>query len=145
MSKSLKLKAETEDDLVVMSSVLQDSILKVGEIIFNPRGRFLNLRLSRFRNETKDINERVETGLRIDSVLSVKSRLIDRSEPEAFAVLLAVQFERASVSAEDPSGNLKLVFAGGGEIDVEVECVDATLVDLDNSRVTDKLPIHYDG
>jgi len=144
MSGSLKLRAENEDDLVVISSALQDAILKVGEIVFNPRGRYLSLRLSRFRHENNK-NERVETGLRIDSVLGVKSRLIDRSDPEAFAVLLSLQFDKASVSAEDPSGDLRLVFAGGGEIDIAVECVDATLADLKNVRTTDKLPIHYDG
>ena len=59
MSQALKLRAEGEDDLVVISSALQDAILKVGEISYNQDGRFLSLRLSRFRHENHDKGERV--------------------------------------------------------------------------------------
>jgi len=145
MSQKLKLRAESADDLVVISSALQDAILKVGEIAYNPKGRFLSLRLSRFRHESDDKAERVETGLRVDSVLGVKSRLIDRTDPNAFAVLLSCSFTKKTRFKKDPEGEIVLVFAGGGEISIEVECVDLTLADISAGRVTDKLPIHYDG
>ncbi len=145
MSQALKLRAETKDDLVVISSTLQDAILKVGEISYDTKGRFLNLRLSRFKHENQSASERVQTGLRIDSVLNVKSRQIDRSDPEAFAVLLSVNFEKASKSKTDPSGVLQLVFAGGGEMNVDVECIEVMLADVSTVRVTDKLPLHSDG
>jgi len=39
MSKQLKLKAETADDLTILSSSLQDAIVRVGEIKFDRKGR----------------------------------------------------------------------------------------------------------
>lgn len=144
---SLKLRAESEEDLVVISSALQDAILKVGEIAYNSRGRFLTLRLSRFKHEggQKGGNkgERVKTGLRIDSIIKVKSRGLDRRDPEAYAVLLSLRFEASSVSSDDPSGWVHLVLAGGGELALEVECIDVILADTGDTRATDKRPIHY--
>jgi len=142
MSGSLKLRAESEDDLVVISSALQDAILKVGEIAYNSRGRFVTLRLSRFKHEQNNKNERVKTGLRIDSILKVRSRGLDRRDPDAYAVLLSMHF---TVSTDDPSGVIHLVLAGGGELALEVECVDVILADTNEARETDKLPLHYDG
>lgn len=141
---SLKLRAETEEGLIVISSALQDAILKVGEIVYNNRGRFLTLRLSRFKHEQSQKAERVQTGLRIDSVLNIKSRALDRTDPDAYVVLLSVRFE-ASPEKEDPSGFVHLVLAGGGELAIKVECIDLILADTDEVRETDKLPIHYDG
>lgn len=150
-SKSaLKLRAETEDDLVVISSALQDAILKVGEIVYNNRGRFMTLRLSRFKHEARFKHEqdqkaeRVQTGLRIDSILNIKSRNLDRTDPDAYAVLLSMRFE-PSKEKGDPSGLVHLVLAGGGELAVKVECIDVILADTKEVRETDKLPIHYDG
>lgn len=144
MSGSLKLKAETEEDLIVISSTLQDAILKVGEVVYNNRGRFLTLRLSRFKHEQDRKSERVQTGLRIDSVLNIKSRSLDRTDPEAYAVLLSMRFD-PSKEKEDPSGVIHLVLAGGGELAIKVECIDVILADTAKTRETDKLPIHYDG
>jgi len=145
MSGSLKLRAESEDDLVVISSALQDAILKVGEIAYNSRGRFVTLRLSRFKHEQNNKNERVKTGLRIDSILKVRSRGLDRRDPDAYAVLLSMHFAETSISTDDPSGVIHLVLAGGGELALEVECVDVILADTNEARETDKLPLHYDG
>jgi len=142
-TSGLKLRAETEDDLIVISSALQDAILKVGEIIYNNRGRFLTIRLSRFRHEQDKKSERVQTGLRIDSVLNIKSRALDRADPDAYAVLLSLRFE-ASKEKDDPSGLIHLVLAGGGEIAIKVECIDIILADTAETRETDKLPLHYD-
>lgn len=145
MSQTLRLRAETNDDLVVISSALQDAILKVGEIAYDASGRYVSLRLSRFRNESDGDAERIQTGLRIDSVLGVQSRQIDKSDPDAYAVLLSCQFVKKTKKKTDPSGYIHLVFAGGGEINIEAECIDVTLIDVSDARKTDKLPLHYDG
>lgn len=144
-SKSaLRLRAETQEDLVVISSALQDAILKVGEIVYNNRGRFMTIRLSRFKHEQDQKAERVQTGLRIDSILNIKSRALDRADPEAYAVLLSMRFEPSTENG-DPSGLIHLILAGGGELAIKVECIDVILADTKEVRETDKLPVHYDG
>lgn len=138
MSTLLKLKAETETDLDVFSSTVQDAILKVGDISYNTKNRTLSLRLSRFAHE-KSKAERRLAGLSFGSVLGVQARGIDRSDPEAMMVLLSLSFTK---TRPKPSGVLTCIFAGGGEIKAQVECIDGILADISAGRETDKIPLH---
>ena len=81
MSK-LRLRAESQADLEIIAAAVQDAILRVGEINYDLRGRSLTLRMTRFQHET-DKAARAQSGLRFDSVLGVRTRGIDRSDPEA--------------------------------------------------------------
>ncbi|MDA8708816.1 DUF2948 family protein, partial [Hellea sp.] len=118
----LRLRAETQADLQIIASAVQDAILRVGEINYDLRGRSLTLRMTRFQHES-DKAARAQSGIRFDSVLGVRTRRIDRSDPEAMAVLLNVVFEQT----DKPAGTVTLIFAGGGELQAEVECLDAIL------------------
>jgi len=139
MSSELRLKAETAEDLTVLSSALQDAILRVGEIQYSSKARSFTLRLSRFRHEVDNNPERVLCGLRFDGVLAVSSKGLKRDTPDALAVLIALTFAPA---AEAPSGEIHLVFAGGGEILLNVECIDAVLADVSAPRQTSSVPLH---
>lgn len=136
MSK-LRLKAETKTDLDIIAAAVQDAILRVGEINYDLRGRSLTLRMTRFQHES-DKAARAQSGLRFDSVLGVRTRGIDRSDPEAMAVLLNVVFEQT----DKPAGVLTLIFAGGGELQADVECLDVILADVTDAVETGKLPLH---
>ena len=141
MTHNLKLKAETKQDLTVISSSLQDAILRVGDIRYVSKSRYLTLRVTRYRHETGE-SARILTAVWVDSVLSVRSRGIDRSDSDAMAVLLSVDFvEGKSV----PEGLLVFTFAGGGELSLHVECIDLLMADQGEPRITDKTPIHPDG
>ena len=136
MSK-LRLKAETQADLEIIAAAVQDAILRVGEINYDLRGRSLTLRMTRFQHES-DKAARAQSGLRFDGVLGVRTRGIDRSDPEAMAVLLNIVFNET----DKPAGAISLIFAGGGELQADVECLDVTLADVTDARQTDKLPLH---
>ena len=71
-------------------------------------------------------------------MLNVKARGIDRSDPEAMAVLLNLDFELTDA----PAGIMRLVFAGGGELQADVEALEVILADVTEARETDKLPLH---
>ena len=43
---------------------------------------------------------------------------------------------------DKPAGVVTLIFAGGGELQADVECLDAILADVTDARETDKLPLH---
>lgn len=144
MTQPLRLKAETDEDLTVISSVLQDAILKVGDIRRDLNARAVTLRVTRFAHEglpKSKAGRRVQAGLRIDSVMSAQAKGVDRSDPEAMMVLLAVQFD---ASDDAPSGTLSLIFAGDGTLKLDVECIDLTLADISESRNTTKVPLHPD-
>lgn len=138
MSKPLKLKAETSEDLQVLSSLVQDAILRVGEIRYDAGARSLSCRMTRFRHES-DKSQRVLTGLRIDGITKLRSRGVDRSDPEAMIVLLDIAFDPES---DGPGGTLTLNFAGQGDLQAEIECLELILADVSEPRDTDAVPLH---
>jgi len=138
MSTKLKLLAETSEGLTVLSAALQDAIIRVGDIHFDRDGRSLVLITSRYCHET-DVPTRVKSGLGLHNVLSVKMKGINRADPDAFLVLLSVDF---TPSDEPPGGEINLIFAGGGEISIAAECLEARLVDIQNERPTKSVPLH---
>jgi len=136
----LRLLAEDADDLAVISAALQDAVAKVGDIEWDARGRRLTLALNRFRWEAPGalLGERVRAGLQFGSVLAVKARNIRREPPDAVVELLAVSFE----PGEPPGGAIRLAFAGGGDMLLTVECVDAALADVSAPWPTPSTPAH---
>lgn len=133
----LRLLAEDADDLAVISAALQDAVGKVGDIAFEPRARRLTVVTNRYRWEGKG-GERVRCALQVGSVLGVQTRRIRRDARPAVVELLAITFE----PGEAPSGSLTLTFAGGGDIRVQVECVDVILADLSDPWSTPRSPTH---
>jgi hypothetical protein len=136
----LRLLAEDEDDLAVISAALQDAIAKVGDIEWDARGRRFTLALNRYLWEVPGglLGNRVRAGLQFGSVLAVKSRNVRRDPPDAVIELLAVRFE----PGEAPGGVIRLAFAGGGDLELTVECVDAALADVSAPWPTSSTPAH---
>jgi hypothetical protein len=136
----LRLLAEDEDDLAVISAAVQDAVATVGDIQWEPRGRRLTIALNRFRWEAPGglLGERVRAGLQFGSVLAVKTRNLRRELPEAVVQLLAVSFE----AGEPPGGVVRMAFAGGGDMALTVECVDAALADVSQPWATASTPTH---
>jgi len=124
----LRLRAEDADDLRVISAALQDAVLKVGEIRWEPAARSLTLQLNRFRWEMSD-RKRVRAALQFGHVLDVKARRVRRDAPDAVLSLLAVTFESGD-DPEDPSGVVTLAFSGGADLRLRVEALDAVLADV---------------
>ncbi len=137
----LRLQAMDKHDLTVLSAALQDGIAQVGDIKFDRNARSLSIVLARFRWELPDYGkgERVGAALRIDGVMNVRSRGINRSDPEARMVLLSMEFVAGTTA---PEGLLTLNFAGGGELALEVEAIDAMLLDVTPPRAARSRPSH---
>ena len=138
MSKRLRLLAETGEDLTVISAAVQDAIVRVGDIYFDRNGQSLVIITSRFSHETQNPS-RIKSGLGLHNILSVKMKGIDRSNPDAFLVLLSIEF---IPSQDPPSGTTRLIFAGGGEIRADAECLEVRLIDIQAARTTKSIPLH---
>ena len=85
-----------------------------------------------------DTPHRVESGLRFDGVLSVKSQGVDLTKQDAYAVILGLIYE----ATDTPAGIVSVTLAGGGVIQIEVEAIDATLADIGDARKTKRIPKH---
>jgi len=119
----LRLLAEDADDLQIISVALQDAILRPVDIVWEKQTRTLTLALSRFCWECG--GTRVMTAMQFGDVTAVKSRRLPRS-PDSALELLAMDF----MPEEAPGGRVIMMFAGGGDLRIDVECLDAVVTDL---------------
>lgn len=139
---SLRLLAETAEDLEVISAAIQDSVVKAGNLKYESRRNRFTLEINRFRWEAgakRGDGERVRSLLAFDGVMGVKTRAVTKGDPEMILSLLQVSFTPAD---EPPGGKVTLLFAGDGEIVLDVEVLDATLLDSDYVWPTRRLPNH---
>ena len=128
----LKLVALTAADVPVISAALQDAVGKLGDFLFERRARRFTIALNRYRweqaaDKRRGRGERVRAALQIGSVLAAQSNRLKQGAPEAVVSLLTVQFQP---DPDPPGGWIVLMFAGGGELRLQVECVDLALADL---------------
>lgn len=135
----LRLLAEDADDLKVVAAALQDAVAKIGDIRFEPKARRLTIAFNRYRWEGKG-GERVRSALQLGSALGVQARRLRRNARDAVVELLTVTFE----PGEAPGGAIIFSFAGGGDLRVEVECIDAILADVSAPWPARRIPRHDD-
>jgi hypothetical protein len=141
---ALKLVALEQDDLEVVSTHLQDAILKIGDILWQPRERRLVLALCRFDwlaavGAQPELRRRL-CALRFDRVTALKCRNIHQANKDAVLNLLAVAFEEG----DPPAGAVTLTFSGGAALRLEVECLEAELADLGPAWAAQARPAHAD-
>lgn len=133
----LRLLAADSDDLQIMSMALQDSILRPVDIVWEKSARRVTLALSRFCWECG--GTRVMAAMQFGDVDAVKSRRLPRG-PETALELLAIDFE----PIEAPGGRVILMFAGGGDLRIDVECLDAVVTDLSERWPARIAPTHLE-
>jgi len=135
----LKLRAVDADDLAVISSVLQDAVVPIGEVDFlADEARFV-LVASRFRWEREgdptadDVAERINCGVVFDTVRAARIRGIDLADRSQVLELLAV---------EAGEGCVTLIFSGGGAVRLEVDRLLCHLQDIGEPWPTPWRPAH---
>lgn len=119
MTTPIRLRAQDEEDLKVVSACLQDAILPIGDMCYLPDEARFVLVVNRFRWETAGRTrsgptadddhlvpfERTNCGVRIEGVRGVKVKDIDLKDRTQILELL---------SLEAVEGGVVLHFAGGG-------------------------------
>ncbi|WP_417679467.1 DUF2948 family protein [Roseibium sp.] len=139
----LKLAALDAEDLEVLSAHLQDAVLTVGDIRYLPKERKAILVVNRFvwdkaADKRSGEHERRRAALAVAQVSAMKASRIRQEAKGAVLELLAVTFEEGDA----PAGRIKLEFAGGGTVLLEVDCIEAQLADLGAAWSTPNRPAH---
>lgn len=139
----LKLVAFDRDDMEVVSAHLQDAVVKVGDVHWRANEQRLVVGLSRFDWEAALAPEpqyrRRLAALRFDRVLGCKCNgKVKPQDKEEVLNLLAVEFSET----DSPAGMVRLLFSGGGELRLNVECLEAELADLGPVWTAAKCPQH---
>lgn len=144
-SEPLKLIALDRDDLEVISAHLQDAVIKIGEILWRPAENRVVIALNRFDWEAAQDAipawQRRRAALRFDRVMSCKCRDLDCAAKEQVLNLLAIEFSETDA----PAGVITLLFSGGGALRLEVECLEAEVVDLGPVWTTARCPEHNEA
>ena len=145
--KSLRLKAEDNDDLQVISALVQDAVFPASEMKWQASKHRLALLINRFRwedrpaqRQRKRAYERVQSVLMFDDVTGVSSQGINRGDLDLVLSLLSLEWE----PGEDGTGRVSLTLAGDGAIALVVECINVTLQDVTQSYIapSGKAPSH---
>ena len=143
MSKDLlKFVVLDEEDLEVVSTHLQDAVVRVSDVLWRPAEKRFVVALNRFDWEGAQSDQpelqRRRAALRFERVLSCKCRSVDPAGKDDVLNLLAVEF----AETEAPAGVVTLIFSGGGALRLEVECLEAELADLGPVWAAAGRPMH---
>lgn len=143
----LKLAATDEADLAVISGALQDAILPIGDIGFEPEDKRFVFVANRFRWEAGERSgagenaERIHAGVTFSNVTEVKRRGIDFTARGSFLNLLAIS------CAPDAGGDgptVQLTFSGDTAIRLQTTGLLCHLEDFGEAWPTRWRPKHAD-
>ena len=140
MSSVLKLIAQDDEQLTILSSLAQDSIIKSNEMGYDKKNKRFALLMNRYRHEEENPS-RIRTAIHFDYVESVKSVGIDKESKDEILVLLAIRFEIKS----KPSGVIFLEFSNNKSISFDVESIEAFLTDMGEPWKISNRPDHGEG
>lgn len=142
----LRLRAESAEDLSVISALAQDAVGKVANVQYAPRRRRFSVLIYRFRWEDHDraarekrAFERVAAALTFDDVLRARSAGLDPREKDAVFSILALDFK----PGEDGAGLIDVTCSGAATLQMQVECVNVALVDLTRPWAAGGKPQHF--
>jgi hypothetical protein len=131
--RPVRLLAAEPDDLQVIATLAQDAVLSGSDITWSKKRRQFAMLINRFRWEDRAAAERmkrpverVRAMLVVDDALAVRAAGINPAEKDMVLSLLSVTF----VESEDGAGTVTLIFAGDGEIAIDVEAINLTLADV---------------
>src|SRR6185437_1155391 len=108
MADRLKLRAIDEEDLAVISAILQDALVAVGDMDFLAEESRFVLVANRFCWEAKPLDkvhyERTLAGLAFSEVSAVRLRGFDRHDPDRLLQILALHRDGDAIVLDFSSG-----------------------------------------
>jgi len=143
--KVLSLRCEKDQDIKVISSLLQDSLVSNADIYFERTQKTFAFIANRFcwervsRKKTDFSYYRVLSGVNIQNVISVKQKnLIQKKNNETalFYNLLTIEYD--SVSNE-----ITLIFSQGISVKLNISKLNLFIRDLNEPYPTKQIPEHF--
>lgn len=140
--EQLKFVVLDAEDLAVVSTHVQDAVVKVSDVHWRPQEKRLVVGINRFDWEGAQSADpqyrRRRSALRFERVLACKCKSVNPAGKDAVLNLLAVEFS----PTDTPAGVVDLIFSGGGALRLEVECLEAELADLGPTWTACACPNH---
>ena len=151
MGDKLKLRCEDAEDIVVLSSLLQDALVPMAELAWLPKEKCFVFVASRFIwSECVDVTlpvgeagiecySRQNFGVTIEDVETIQSRGIDIEDKGKILELLAI-----TADAKEQGAALELIFAGGAAIRIQCAAIAVHGQDVGDPWPTMRRPQHPD-
>ena len=136
-----RLLADDAAGLEIVSAAVQDAVCLPADLEYHARQRKFAIELNRFHWETAGKRGpyfRSRSLLAFNGVMNVRGRGLPSRSSEQVLQLLSMSMEET----DTPAGIIKLTFAGGGELELSVECIDVTLFDTDKIWPAKRRPDH---
>jgi len=143
VKKNLKLIGKNKEDLEIISSYIQDSIVSIGDMVFLEKNRIFLMIINRFmwENVEKKISKqikRIRCAIKFEEVLKVKSKKIDQKNKNTTLECLAIKCN------EILNKNYETIFffSGQGVITLIAESIEVVLHDLGEAWNVKHIPKH---
>lgn len=136
----IKLRGEDEEDLQVISTLIQDSLVPSKSLMHDPEAKTFSLLVNRFRWEDSakddqlEQNERVFAILLFENVTAVRKENFPDTEGEVHHNLLCLKAEGATVTC---------YFSAEEQIVIECAALKVRLRDVSEPWATEVCPIHH--
>ena len=139
--RPLALMAADADDLKAISVMLQDAIVKIGDMTYLQDERRFVFMANRYCWEAGrgflHPGYRVRTGIHFDDVQKVRAKSVRLDAKEALIDVLSIEWE-----GDENGGCIKLSLAGGGTIALETEAINVTVKDVSEPWRASRRPDH---
>ena len=129
----INLAAQNEEDLLIFSTLCQDSLIKISNIKWAKKSKRFYILLTRLCWELNDLSKKKDTLLKrinsiliFDNVLSVKSKGIRQSRSDMITSLLTFDYNFLCFEKQ----SIDLIFSGDAQITIDIECIEAFLKDV---------------
>jgi len=143
VKKNLKLIGKNQEDLKIISTYIQDSIVTVGDMVFLEKNRIFLMIVNRFmwENVEKGIskqNKRIRCAIKFEEILKVKSKKINQKNKNIRLECLAIKCN------EILNKNYEIIFffSGHGIITLISEAIEVVLHDLGEAWNVKHIPKH---
>ena len=143
----INLAAQNEEDLLIFSTLCQDSLIKISNIKWAKKSKRFYILLTRLCWELNDLSKQKDTLLKrinsiliFDNVLSVKSKGIRQSRSDMITSLLTFDYNFLCFEKQ----SIDLIFSGDAQITIDIECIEAFLKDVSEpfESTSSKRPDH---
>jgi hypothetical protein len=134
----LKLQAADTEDLQVISSHMQDALIRRADMRYVRRKRQFAVLANRFAWELMPENIRHRTGMHFENVLAVRQVGFAKIPKDAILSLLTISFSETST----PAGLVTLTFSSGPQLQLDVEYLDVLVRDLGPQWTASQKPAH---
>jgi len=142
MKTPLKLIAQNSEDITVVSALLQDMTVRIGDIAWLASEHRFAFIGNRFRWEKKRMfrrprGERVRTAVHFSGVKAARLTGFNLKESDRVLALLHIEMQE-----QDSACHLQLMFAEGALIQIEADTIDAVVTDISESWQAINRPSH---